>query len=145
ASQLSAEVVAAELGAWLPPDGIVVNEAISNTRPFLEWVPFSDPRAFWGGKSGGLGHSMSAALGIKLGAPSRTVVNVVGDGTLLYYPQVFWTAASRQIPVIFLILNNRGYSILKLGLRSMGGPWGAPDTVPPGLDNAAPDVDFVGL
>lgn len=144
-SQLSGEAVAAELASWLPRDGIVVNEAISNTRPFLEWVEFGDPLAFWGGKSGGLGHSMSAALGIKLGAPSRTVVNVVGDGTLLYYPQVLWTAAARQISVVFLILNNYGYSILKSGLRSMGGPWGAPDVLPPGLDIAGPEVNFPAL
>lgn len=142
---VAAVQVAAELARVFPPDGILASEAISNAGAFTNLVPFRDPLSLWAGKGGGLGHSTPAAIGLKLGAPSRTVVNVVGDGTFLYYPQTLWTAAHLALPVLIVILNNRTYQILKEGLRAMGGPWGPSGTYPPGLDIAAPEVDFVAL
>lgn len=137
--------VAAELAAVLPEDAVLVNEAISNTGYFVNLLTFREPLSYWGGKGGGLGHSMPAALGIKLAAPRRTMVNVVGDGTFLYYPQSLWSAANLGLPVIFLILNNSSYRILKQGLQGMGGPWGPPGAYPPGLDLAHPAVNYAAL
>lgn len=137
--------LATEVGNLMPADGVLVVEAISNTAPFANLVPSRDPLGWWAGKGGGLGHGAAAALGIKMGAPDRPVINVVGDGTFLYYPQVLWTAVNQHLPVLFVILNNTSYRILKQGLRGMGGPWGPEGSYPPGMDITDPDVDFAGL
>ena len=56
---------------------------------------------------------MGGALGIKLAHPNRPVVAVVGDGASLYTIQALWTAARYNIPVTYVICNNRTYKILK--------------------------------
>jgi benzoylformate decarboxylase len=145
ATPIAAAHVAAELAAVWPQAGVLASEAISNNASFVNLVDFPEPLALYHGKGGGLGHAMGAALGIKLGDPARTVVSVVGDGTFLYYPQVLWTAASLGIHVLFVVLNNQSYRILKQGLKGMGGPWGPPGTYPPGLDISAPAMDFAAM
>lgn len=137
--------VAAELGTLIPPEGVLVSETVSNTPPFVNLVPTRDPLGYWAGKGGGLGHAASAALGYRLGAPNRPVVSVVGDGAFLYYPQVLWTAVNAGVPVLYVVLNNTSYRILKQGLKGMGGPWGPEGSYPPGLDITGPDVDFAAM
>ena len=39
----------------------------------------------------------------------------------MYSPQALWTAAHEQLPVVFAVVNNRQYLILKNNLRGMGG------------------------
>ena len=69
---------------------------------------------------------------------------VVGDGSAMYSPQALWTAAHEQLPVVFAVVNNRQYLILKNYLRGMGR-----DSVQTGrcvaMDIDEPPVDYVGL
>ncbi len=39
----------------------------------------------------------------------------------MYSPQALWTAAAETLPVVFAVVNNRQYKILKGYLRGMGG------------------------
>src|SRR5262249_7805087 len=67
----------------------------------------------------------------------------IGDGAFLYYPQSLWTAANLQLgSLVFLVLNNSSYRILKIGTERMGGPWGPAGVYPPGLDIDNPRVDI---
>jgi len=72
------------------------------------------------------------------------VLCVVGDGSAMYSPQALWTAAHEGLPVVFAVVNNRQYLILKNNLRNMKG-----DTVASGryvaMDIVDPPVDYVGL
>jgi benzoylformate decarboxylase len=54
-----------------------------------------------------------AAVGFSLGVDRGPVVSIVGDGAALYSPQALWTAAYEKLPVIFVVVNNREYNILK--------------------------------
>jgi len=145
AGTLSATSVAAELAAVLPRRAILVDEAISNRQAFVDLVRFDDPLSYFAAKGLSLGFSVGAAIGLKLGAPDRTVVNVVGDGSLLYYPQALWSLANLKLPIVVLVVNNSSYRVLKLILRRWGGPWGDSPALPPGLELGAPNVDFVAL
>ena len=62
----------------------------------------------------------------------------------MYSPQALWTAARERLPVIFAVVNNREYRILKNNLRGMGG-----DSVRTGrfvaMDIEDPPVDYVSL
>lgn len=63
----------------------------------------------------------------------------------MYSIQALWTAARYRIPVVFCILNNASYKILKGGLMTLTGL--EPDEVAavPGLDLTEPEIDFVEL
>jgi len=56
---------------------------------------------------------MPASLGVSLGAGRAPVLCIVGDGSAMYAPQALWTAAHEHLPVVFAVVNNREYDILK--------------------------------
>jgi benzoylformate decarboxylase/acetolactate synthase-1/2/3 large subunit len=74
--------------------------------------PWDDAGAYLGESGGaGLGYGLGAALGAAL-APSssaKVVLNLEGDGDLLYTPSALWTAAHHQSPVLTIVVNNRSY------------------------------------
>ena len=128
----------------LPPNTTIVDEAITTgfyVRGFHHWT---EPGHYFFCKGGGLGWGMPAALGVSLGRDREPVLCVVGDGSAMYSPQSLWTAAHEQLPVVFAVVNNRQYLILKGYLRGMGR-----DSVQSGrmvaMDIDEPPVDFVGL
>jgi benzoylformate decarboxylase len=45
--------------------------------------------------------------------PDRPVVCVIGDGSVMYSVQALWSAREENAPVLFLVLNNGAYNILK--------------------------------
>jgi benzoylformate decarboxylase len=143
--ELSPALVAAELRDLLPSAAIYVDEAVSNRPAFVNALSFSDPMSFFSANGISLGYSVAVAVGMKMAQPERPVVNVVGDGSLMYYPQALWSAASAQAPVIFLVLNNGCYRVLKVIIDRMGGPWGSDGETTPGLDFGAPAIDFVAM
>jgi benzoylformate decarboxylase len=129
----------------MPSDTIVVDEAITTggyVRGFHHWT---EPGRYYFCKGGGLGWGMPAALGVSLAHDAAApVLCVVGDGSAMYSPQALWTAAHEGLPVIFAVVNNRQYLILKTNLRGMKG-----DTVATGrfvaMDIVDPPVDYVSL
>jgi benzoylformate decarboxylase len=50
---------------------------------------------------------------VKLARPDRAVVAVSGDGSAMYSIQALWTAAHHDLAVVFVIVHNREYRILK--------------------------------
>lgn len=125
--QISAKLVAAELAKLLPPDGkfTIVNEAVSGASAFSDYVPLWEPKQYTAGKGGGLGHGAAQAVGAAIADPDRVVVGVSGDGTFLYYPQILYSAVNSKTRVLFIIVNNRAYHVLKTGMQAMGAPLGA--------------------
>jgi benzoylformate decarboxylase len=73
--------------------------------------------------------AMPASVGFKLAVPERPVACVIGDGSSMYSIQALWTAARYAANVTFVVIIDRGYSILK-GFRDT---IGAGEKVP-GLD-----------
>ena len=72
--------------------------------PFYEAIT---PRGYLGwGNSTQMGHSIGLALGAKVGAPDKTVVNVMGDASFGMSGLEIETAARNQIPILTIILNN---------------------------------------
>src|SRR5207302_9757240 len=71
---------------------------------------------------------LSAAVGVQLAQPGRPVVCVVGEGSVQYAVQAFWTAAAHDVPLTVLVLRNDEYAILKwfAGMEQVAGA--------PGLD-----------
>lgn len=128
----------------MPPDSLVVDEAITTgvyVRGFHHWT---EPGRYFFCTGGGLGWGMPAACGVSLGHGATPVLCVVGDGSAMYSPQALWTAAAEGLPVVFAVVDNRQYKILKRYLDAMGG-----DAVRTGsyvgMDLDDPAVDYVAL
>jgi benzoylformate decarboxylase len=83
-------------------------------------------------------------VGIKLALPNRPVLALVGDGSTMYTCQALWTAAHYRITVIFVVLNNKSYRILKQRLHALQGNAAQMDRYV-GLELDDPAIDFVGL
>lgn len=124
---ITARIVADELAKRLPRDGkfAIVNEAVSNALPFSDYVHLWEPKQYTAGKGGGLGHGAAQAVGAAIADPDRTVVSLLGDGTFLYYPQILYSAVKCASRVLFIVVNNRAYHVLKTGLQALGAPLGA--------------------
>src|SRR5271156_4844170 len=105
------------------------HEAVSDPAPFQYLLPLGsgsvEPISYYCVAGGSLGWSTPASLGIKLegkgwqGIETSLVVNAVGDGSSLFYPQIWWTAAHRNLAVLYIIMNNHEYHTLQIGLRQV--------------------------
>ena len=61
---------------------------------------------------GSEGYGIGGAVGLKLAAPDRPVVGLVGDGSLFYADSGLWTTVHHAIPVLYVIPNNQSYGIV---------------------------------
>jgi benzoylformate decarboxylase len=134
---LPADYVLHALSQHLPDQAIVVEETPSSRMLLHQHVRIKSPGGFYAAASGGLGFGTSAAIGLRMASPDRPVVCVVGDGSLMYALQALWSAARYGVAVVFVVMNNQQYKILRL----LGERDGVGEGVP-GLD--LPNVDIVG-
>jgi benzoylformate decarboxylase len=124
----------------LPKNVIVVDETLTTASALNKLYPADDPLAYLGLTSGGLGFGMAGAIGVALAQPDRPVVAMIGDGSSLYSIQSLWTAAHLQLPITYVIVNNRSYRIIKDRLQAMRGT----DKFV-AMDMTDPAVDFVSV
>ena len=124
----------------LPDNAIVVEEALTATQALTDLLPMSTADSFYGIASGGLGFAMPGAIGISLAHPGRPVVVVIGDGSAMYSIQALWTAAHFALPITYVVINNRGYRIIKERLLANRHT----DRFV-GMDITDPPIDFVSL
>jgi benzoylformate decarboxylase len=101
------------LAAAMPEGTLLVDEAPTGRPALLANVPIREEGGYYATASGGLGFAVPAAVGVQLARPDRPVVCVVGDGAAMYGIQALWTAAREHAPVVYLVLDNAQYGILK--------------------------------
>lgn len=116
-SPMSAERMMSEIAAALPDDAIIVDDAVTTRAAIFGAMDFDEPGSLLGITGGALGWGMGGALGVKLAAPDRPVVAVVGDGSSMMTVQALWTAANANIPVVYVICGNNAYRVLKLNMN----------------------------
>ena len=105
---------------------------------------WSDPSGHFAHRGWALGWGLGCALGVKLAWPERPVVALLGDGAVLYGIQGLWSAAHHQIPVTFIVCNNRQYKILKVCGEVLPLPEMAKRNYL-ATDLEKPLIDYVGL
>lgn len=111
------------LRAICPDDTIWAVEAVTNTFGVHDNIRPEAPGSWINCGGGGLGWSGGGAMGVKLAADAearmrgdggevkpRLVVQIVGDGTFLFSVpgSVYWIAKRYGIPVLTIVLNNKG-------------------------------------
>jgi len=137
---LPAEWVMARLAEAMPNDAILVEEGLTSTTTLPAYFPYRDRKSFFGNVSGGIGWGIAAAVGVQIAEPGRRVFAVIGDGSAMYSITALWSAANQKLPVIFLIMNNEGYQILKNRLKLFHG-----NDTPIGMDFNDPPMDVTKI
>jgi benzoylformate decarboxylase len=132
------------IGETLPKDAIVVEEALSSAPGIRSLIRSDDPQSYFGLRGGGIGWGLPAAIGVKLAIPDRPVVGLIGDGSAMYTCQALWTAAHHRLGVVFVILNNKSYRILKQRVQALRGHAAQVGSYV-GMELLDPAIDFVGL
>lgn len=134
---LTADEVYATLSTIKPDDSAVVMESTSTMAELAQWLPTTRPGSFFATGSGGIGWGVPGAVGVALGdrqrGVKRHVVATIGDGSFQYSIQAIWTAAQLKLPVVFVVLRNGAYAILKSFALLENTP-GVPALDLPGLD-----------
>ncbi|ORA33245.1 benzoylformate decarboxylase [Mycobacterium aquaticum] len=134
---LAPDAVYAALNAVKPADAVLVTESTSTMAQQLRWLPTTRPGSFFATASGGIGWGLPAAVGVALGDRARgvrrTVLATIGDGSFQYSVQALWTAVQHRLPIVFVVMRNGEYSILKSFALLEKTP-GVPGLDLPGLD-----------
>ncbi|MCH7477014.1 MAG: thiamine pyrophosphate-binding protein [SAR324 cluster bacterium] len=128
----------------LPKDAVIVEEGIPSTRNLLAFHALRDAHCFYGLATGGIGFAIAGAIGVQLALPDRPVMCLVGDGSAMYSIQALWTAAHLNLPIKFVITNNRSYRILKERLAAYQGDSFRQENFI-GMDLRNPAIDFAAL
>jgi len=121
-----------------PPDSVIVEESPSSRRTMQTYLPIDRADSFFTCASGGLGHSMPAAVGVSLAlSSSRKVIGLFGDGSSMYSIQALWSAADLKLPLTIVIVNNGGYAALA--------EFSSHFNIKQLIGTKLPGIDFVGL
>jgi benzoylformate decarboxylase len=137
ADPIPVEFLLHSLAVSMPGDAILAEEAPSHRPAMQKFMPMRGQDSFYTMASGGLGHSLPAAVGLSLGHPGVRTVCLIGDGSAMYSIQALWTAAQRKLPLTVVVINNLGYGAMRsfsqvMQVRNV-----------PGLE--LPGIDFVKL
>ena len=116
-----------------PRNAIVTHDSGYPREQFVPFWPADTPHSYIGwGKSTQLGYGLGLALGAKLAAPERQVVNVMGDAAFGMAGLDIETAARNGIGIMTVVLNNGvmthydsylPYSSKHYGTNALGGEY----------------------
>ncbi len=117
---LTADSVAAAVGAFLPENAIVSDECGTSGPTLLKrtgGVPAHDWLFLTGGS---IGQGLPVATGAAVACPNRKVVCLTGDGGAMYTIQSLWTQARENLDVTTVVFSNRAYAILRTEFARVG-------------------------
>ena len=111
-----------------------------------------DPHSFIGwGKSTQLGDSPGLAMGAKMAAPQKQVINIMGDMAFGTVGLDVETAVRCEIPILTIVLNNSYMSIYdnsrfpvaleKYQVKSLSGQFSDPEKIVPAIERGLASVD----
>jgi acetolactate synthase I/II/III large subunit len=116
----TADAMLQALDKSLPPEAIVLEEAVTNRGAVTRQIS-RDPGFYFSSGSPALGWGVAGALGVKLARPDCPVVSICGDGSFNFgVPgSAFWSAHRAGAPFVAVILNNQAYRASKLPVQKL--------------------------
>ena len=107
------ERILADTRAVLPRDAIITTDVGWNKNGVGQQFPIYTPGSILTpGGYATMGFGAPAALGAKIAAPDRVVVSLVGDGGFGQNPALLATAFEEDIPVVWVVMNNRAFGTI---------------------------------
>jgi acetolactate synthase I/II/III large subunit len=141
---LTAQALGAAVGALLPEEAIVSDEANTSGLPAGALTAGCPPHDWLHLTGGAIGQGLPVALGAAVACPDRKVVALQADGSAMYTLQALWSMARVGADVTTVICNNHSYAILNFELQRVGTE-GAGARAREMLELTRPDIDFCGL
>lgn len=133
------------LAEAIDEDTIVVDESLSSSMAVSRYIPRTRPGTIFSSGGSSLGFGLGASLGVKLAAPDRNVVCLVGDGSFIFGcpTPAFWAASVYHLPFLCVVFNNQGYGAVRSNLRATFGKdnYGEREAFFAGLD-ITPSPDY---
>ena len=74
-------------------------------------------------KFGMLGAGVAQALGAAVARPDKRVVCITGDGAMGFHPQEIETAIRNRLPVVYVVLCDKQWGMVKMNQQFMLRPW----------------------
>ncbi len=103
-----------DLRAAMPRDALWVRDiTLNNSTWGNRTFPVYDPRDSIYPVGAGIGPGLPLGIGAALGAPGRKVVCMCGDGGFFLSLAELWTAVQENVDVVFLVMNDNGYGVIK--------------------------------
>ncbi|MGI9317112.1 MAG: thiamine pyrophosphate-dependent enzyme, partial [bacterium] len=112
-SGVSMDQVMTFLRQRLPADTIITNGAGNYTTWPQRHYQFSIAKTQLASTNGSMGYGVPAAVSAQLTRPESVVVSFSGDGCFLMNGQELATAVQYQLPILFLVINNRSYGTIR--------------------------------
>jgi acetolactate synthase-1/2/3 large subunit len=141
---ITSEALGASIGALLPENAIVADEAVTTGRGFFAPTKSANQHDWLSNMGGSIGLGSPLATGAAVACPDRKVVALQADGSAMYTVQALWTQAREGLDITTVLFANRTYQILKGELANVGA--GNPGRKALDmLDIGNPDIDWVGL
>ncbi|TKJ34210.1 acetolactate synthase large subunit [Blastococcus sp. CCUG 61487] len=141
---LNPRSMAAVVGALLPENAIVVDEALTSGAGLTEMTS-AGPRHDWLSLTGGaIGDGLPTALGAAVACPDRPVIGIQADGSAMYTISALWSYAREQANITTIICDNGSYAILEHELTRVGAASDG-ERARKLLDLTGPGLDFVAL
>ncbi|MGD9238793.1 MAG: thiamine pyrophosphate-binding protein, partial [Desulfobacterales bacterium] len=107
------ERILSEVRELLPKDGIVVTDVGWNKNGLAQQFPIYQPMTHLPPSGlATMGFGPAAVIGAQLGAPQKKVITLIGDGAMSSVLGVLATAKERNIPAVWLVMNNRSYGTI---------------------------------
>jgi acetolactate synthase I/II/III large subunit len=136
----------AEVGKQLDDDAMIFNEGVTSAGAVLLQIPRKRPNSTMRVGGGGLGWSGGVALGAKLAAPERLMVQVCGDGGFYFGNPASVLAVSQQykLPILTIVADNTGWNAVKQSTLRVF-PQGEAKTAGEFEAELAPRVEFTKI
>jgi benzoylformate decarboxylase len=136
----------AEIKAGAPSDVVVVDETITANLDLFKTFTFKGADDYYSGRGGGIGQGLAGAIGVAVAQTKRPVLCLSGDGSSMYSIQALWTAAHHGLAIVFVILANREYRVLKHNIDAYRARFEVKSNKPyMHMDLTGPTMGFVDL
>jgi len=142
--ELTPESMARAIGALMPEQAIVVNEAATSGFAIPPLTARAAPHDWLDLTGGAIGMGLPAAVGAAVACPDRRVLSLQADGSAMYTIQALWTMAREKLDVTVVLFNNRKYAILQVEFMRVGAHNPGPKAMSM-LDLSRPDLSFVDI
>ncbi|MDX8046204.1 thiamine pyrophosphate-binding protein [Gracilibacillus sp. S3-1-1] len=119
---ISAAVSINELRKLLPMDSIMFGDDGSHTFYAIKHYDIYEPGTFYfDDVFGTMGHAIAYSIGAKLASPEKNIVCLTGDGCMYMHGTEIATAVDWQLPIIYIVLNNKALDMVDKGMKKMLG------------------------
>jgi benzoylformate decarboxylase len=98
----------------LPKDAVFIDEAQSFSWFLKRYFPFTTSHIAYGTNASHIGWGMPFAAGAASHHSNKKLVCIVSDSAFLMGSQTLGTIAKDRLPVLVIVINNRGFSSLKI-------------------------------